>query len=173
MQTKNDMLYQLTEAMITYDKGDPKRIQHFIKVHSFAKIIGMGENLDEKTQLILEAAALVHDIGIRPAEEKYGSCNGKLQEQEGPAPARVMLSAIGFASDIVDRICFLVAHHHTYDQVDNMDYRILLEADALVNLCEDHLPADAVDTMLHKVFRTETGTRICRTIFYSDISFTP
>lgn len=173
MQTKNDMLYQLTEAMITYDKGDPKRIQHFIKVHSFAKIIGMGENLDEKTQLILEAAALVHDIGIRPAEEKYGSCNGKLQEQEGPAPARKMLSAIGFASDIVDRICFLVAHHHTYDQVDNMDYRILLEADALVNLYEDQLSADAVEAMLHNVFRTKTGTRICRTMFYSDISFTP
>lgn len=173
MQTENDMLCQLTEAMIAYDKGDPKRIQHFIKVHSFAKIIGMGENLDKQTQLILEAAALVHDIGIRPAEEKYGSCNGKLQEQEGPAPARVMLSAIGFASDIVDRVCFLVAHHHTYDQVDNIDYRILLEADALVNLYEDQLAIDAVEAMLHNVFRTETGTRICRTMFYSDISFTP
>lgn len=166
MQTENDMIYQLTEAMITYDKGDPKRIQHFIKVHSFAKMIGIGEDLDEKTQFILEASALVHDIGIHPAEEKFGSCNGKLQEQEGPAPAREMLSAIGFASDIVDRVCFLVAHHHTYDQVDNIDYRILLEADALVNLYEDQLSADAVESMLHNVFRTETGTRICRTMFF-------
>lgn len=160
-----DMLYKLTEAMIAYDKGDPKRIQHFIKVHSFARTIGIGEKLDEKTQFLLEAAALVHDIGIRPAEAKYGNCIGKLQEQEGPAPAREMLSAIGFAPDITDRVCFLVAHHHTYDQVDGIDYRILLEADALVNLYEDQLPEDAVEAMLRNVFRTKTGSQICRIMF--------
>lgn len=160
-----DMLYKLTEAMIAYDKGDPKRIQHFIKVHSFARIIGIGEKLEEKTLFILEAAALVHDIGIRPAEAKYGNCSGKLQEQEGPAPAREMLSSIGFAPDITDRVCFLVAHHHTYGQVDGIDYRILLEADALVNLYEDQLPEDAVEAMLRNVFRTKTGSLICRTMF--------
>lgn len=46
--------------MIDFDKGDPKRIQHFLKVHSFAKLIGEGENLDEKTLFILEADALVN-----------------------------------------------------------------------------------------------------------------
>ena len=29
---------KLTVAAITYDKGDAKRIQHFIKVHSFAEL---------------------------------------------------------------------------------------------------------------------------------------
>lgn len=158
-------IYKLSQSMIDFDKGDPKRIQHFLKVHSFAKLIGEGENLDEKTLFILEAAALTHDIGIKPAEEKYGSCNGKLQEQEGPAPAREMLTALEFDEDVIDRVCFLIAHHHTYDQVDGIDYQILLEADALVNLFEDGLPAAATEAVFKNVFRTETGIHLYKTMF--------
>lgn len=161
-------IHQLTRRMITYEKGNPRRIQHFIKVHSFAKTIGEGEGLDADTLYRLEVAALVHDIGILPAEEKYGSCDGKLQEQEGPAPAREMLSALSVAPDVIDRVCYLVAHHHTYENVDGIDYRILLEADALVNLYEDHVPDTAVEAMLQNVFRTKTGIRICREMFFGE-----
>lgn len=160
-----DTIYQLTRRMITYEKGNPRRIQHFIKVHSFAKNIGIGEKLDEKTLYTLEIAAIVHDIGILPAEEKYGSCEGKLQEKEGPAPAREMLSSLVIAPDVIDRVCYLVAHHHTYENVDGIDYRILLEADALVNLYEDNSPQSAIEAMLQNVFRTETGTHICKEMF--------
>lgn len=86
-----DILDDLLMKMISYNSGDPKRIQHLIKVHSFARLIGLSENLESDTQFILEAAAIVHDIGIKPAEEKYGYCNGKLQEQEGPEPAEKLL----------------------------------------------------------------------------------
>lgn len=72
------MLYRLTRKMIEYYCGDPKRIQHFLKVHELAKLIASGENADEKTLFIIEAAALVHDIGIKKqkgftanAEESY------------------------------------------------------------------------------------------------------
>ena len=93
---KNDqkLLDSLAAEMIRFDSGDPKRIQHLIKVHSFARLIGIGEGLDDKTQMTLEAAAYVHDIGIIPAEIKYGRCDGKIQEQEGPEHARAMLSLI-------------------------------------------------------------------------------
>lgn len=160
-------IYELTRRMIAYEKGCPERIQHFIKVHSFAKMIGEGEGLDDSTLYILETAALVHDIGIRPAEIKYGSHDGKLQEKEGPAPARELLSGLHFPEDIIDRVCYLVSRHHTYDNVDGMDYRILLEADALVNLYEDHVPDSAVEAMLHNVFRTKTGTAVCREMFFA------
>ena len=56
---------QVTKAMIDYYKGDPKRIQHFLKVHAYAKLIGEQEGLDKKTLDILEVAALTHDIGIK------------------------------------------------------------------------------------------------------------
>ena len=158
-------IYHLTQKMIEFFEGDPKRIQHFIKVHSFAKLIGEGEELDDKTLFILEAAALVHDIGIRPAEEKFGQCNGKLQEQEGPAPARKMLESLGFEPEEVERICYLVAHHHTYTNVEGMDYQILLEADFLVNLYEENSPREAVQAALKNIFRTNTGIRICQVMF--------
>ena len=38
--------------MIEFYRDDPARIQHFVKVHSFAKLIGEEEHLDEKLQLM-------------------------------------------------------------------------------------------------------------------------
>lgn len=51
-------LHELAGRMVAYNAGDPKRIQHLIKVHYFARMIGLAEHVDEATQLILEAAAL-------------------------------------------------------------------------------------------------------------------
>ena len=140
--------------MIAYYDGDPKRIQHFTKVHSYARLIGIGEELDDASLFILEAAAYTHDIGIRVAEEKYGRCDGKLQEQEGPIIAQKMLSQLGFENYIVERICFLIGHHHTYDNIDGLDYQILVEADFLVNLYEDD--AETVQSTRH----TSTYSRL-------------
>ena len=66
------MINQLHLAMIELYKGDAKRIQHFCKVHSYAKLIAETENVDENCLFIIEAAALTHDIGIHICEEKYG-----------------------------------------------------------------------------------------------------
>lgn len=59
---------QLTMAMITLYSGDPKRIQHFMKVYAFAKMIAEEEQIGAKQREVIEAAALVHDIGIHAAE---------------------------------------------------------------------------------------------------------
>lgn len=155
----------LITEMMKYYTGDPKRIQHFIKVYQFAKMIGEMEGLSEELQHILETAAIVHDIGIKPAEEKYGGCGGKLQEQEGPAVAEEMLQRLGYGPEVIHRVCYLVGHHHTYDQIDGNDYRILVEADFLVNLYEDGVSKDAVKNAYDKIFRTETGRRMCSLMF--------
>ena len=144
---------------------DRKRIQHFTKVHSYARLIGIGEELDDASLFILEAAAYTHDIGIRVAEEKYGRCDGKLQEQEGPIIAQKMLSQLGFENYIVERICFLIGHHHTYDNIDGLDYQILVEADFLVNLYEDDAGNRAIDKAYKRIFKTETGKKIFRLMF--------
>lgn len=151
--------------MIAYYDGDPKRIQHFTKVYSYARLIGIGEELDDASLFILEAAAYTHDIGIRVAEEKYGRCDGKLQEQEGPIIAQKMLSQLGFENYIVERICFLIGHHHTYDNIDGLDYQILVEADFLVNLYEDDAGNRAIDKAYKRIFKTETGKKIFRLMF--------
>ena len=159
------ILDDLYMKMIEYYGGDPARLQHFVKVHSFSRLIGLKEGLSEEDQLILEAAAYVHDIGIKPAEEKYGSSAGPYQEKEGPAVAEAMLAQLGFEEDVIRRVSYLVGHHHTYKNIDGMDYQILVEADFLVNLFEDHASKDAVKHAYHFIFKTETGKKICREMY--------
>lgn len=158
---------RLIAAMVRYDKGDARRIQHFMKVHDFAATIGTAEGLDAATQFVLEAAAVLHDIGIHVCEQKYeGQCNGKLQEKEGPAEAeKLLLQQGGYTRPQIDRICWLIAHHHTYTNVQGMDYQILLEADFLVNIYEDELSPEAVETARTTVFRTVSGRQLLDDMF--------
>jgi hypothetical protein len=155
----------LISLTMNYFEGDAKRIQHFIKVHSFAKIIGEGEGLNDKSLLTLEAASVVHDVGIKPAEAKYGRCDGKLQEQEGPAKAEELMSAWGATTEMIQRVSYLVGHHHTYSHIDGLDYQILVEADFLVNIYEDQLPRNNVETCYDNIFKTVTGKNLCRLIY--------
>lgn len=163
----------LERKMMAFNRGDPKRIQHLMKVHRFAQLIGRMEGLDPHTQFITECAALVHDIGIRPAEEKYGACNGKLQEQEGPAYAREMLLRLGLDGQDVERVCYLVGHHHTYTAIDGMDYQILVESDFLVNLYEDQLDHEAVRQAYDRIFRTRAGRELCRVSYFGEEEGSP
>lgn len=159
------MINKLHLAMIELYRGDAKRIQHFCKVHSYAKLIAQAEKVDDKTLFIIEASALTHDIGIHICEEKYGSCGGKLQEQEGPAIAKNLLEELGFDEDVSDRVRFLIAHHHTYDNIDNIDWQILVEADFLVNMYEDGLSKSSVQNVYNKIFKTDAGKKICKNMF--------
>ena len=148
-------------AMMAYDHGDARRIQHFVKVHSFAATIGRMEGLDAETLFILESAAILHDIGIHKSEEKYGSSSGRYQEMEGPGEARKLLNELGdYTEEQTERICFLIAHHHTYTNIQGIDYQILVEADYLVNAYEDNLSEHAIRSFEQKVFRTASGKRL-------------
>lgn len=167
-----ERMNQLYLSMIEFYKGDPKQIQHLAKVHSFSKLIAQGEKLEEKQQYILEAAALVHDIGIKPAREKYGKSIGALQEQEGPAVAEAMLKEIGFEPEVIERVSYLVGHHHTYTNIDGLDYQILVEADFLVNYYEDEMDKETIKKSIARIFRTKTGTSIAETMFVPKISET-
>lgn len=162
---REELLQDLMLRMIDFDAHDPLRIQHFVKVASFARTIGAAEGLDPSALLTLEAAAIVHDIGIHPALEKYGRSSGKLQEELGPEPARRMLLDAGFAAERAERVAFLVGHHHTYDAIDGPDYQALVEADFLVNLFEDGSGPDAVASVRERIFRTATGTRLLDAMF--------
>lgn len=165
MQNNPQLLDLLYQNMIEYFSGDPKRIQHFVKVHSFARLIGHMEKLTEDELFILEAAAYVHDIGIKSAEEKFGKCDGKLQEELGPKPAEIILKQCGFSAQQIDRIVYLVGHHHTYTEIDGIDYQILVEADFLVNLYEDSSSVETIKHAYKTVFKTKSGADICRKMF--------
>ena len=117
------------------------------------------------SQMSLEAAAIVHDIACPLCREKYGSADGKHQEQEGPALTIPFLKGSGLHQACVGRVVYLVGHHHTPEKVDGPDYQILLEADYLVNADESHYPRENIENMLEKVFRTKTGKQILKSMY--------
>ena len=140
-------------------------MQHFLKVHAFSALIGRAEGLNADTQYTLELAALTHDIGIRNAERRFGRCDGRLQEQEGPPEAAALLRGLGVADTTIERVCWLIAHHHTYTAIDGIDYQILVEADFLVNAYEDALSPQAAAAVYRNLFRTKAGREIFETLY--------
>ena len=83
---------EILERMIVFSDGNIHDIDHFLRVWSYTKTIGEGEGLDTRTQYLLEAAALVHDIACPLCREKYGNTNGKHQEEEGGPLVRELRS---------------------------------------------------------------------------------
>lgn len=159
------MTEKIISAMIEYYKGDPKRINHFMKVYAFAGAIGREEGLDSRMQNILETAAIVHDIGIKISEEKYNSSSGKYQEKEGPAEAEKLLGNLGIDKDIIERVSYLVGHHHTYGNIQGLDYQILVEADFIVNIYEENESRNSVMNIKNKIFKTKTGKKYIDSMF--------
>ena len=90
------------------------------------------------------------------------------QELEGPAEAEKLLLNIGYDSDFVEKVCYLVGHHHTYNQIDSIPYQILVEADFLVNLFEDGASISAVKKAEEKIFKTPTGKKLLKKMYFGE-----
>ena len=153
------------EKMTDFYKGNIHDIYHFLKVWAFAKNIGEAEGLDPKTQETLEMAAVVHDIACPLCREKYGNTSGKHQEEESAPLVAEFFKDVPAGELDVERITWLVTHHHTYTNVEGMDYQILLEADFLVNADEGALVRAAIENMRQSVFRTGVGIRLLDSIY--------
>lgn len=148
---------KVIDAMTDYYSNDWKRINHFTKVYSFAKIISDCENIDEKDKELVEVSAVVYDMGINIREEKYNCSDGKYQEIEVPIIANTILSKIGFDSEFIKKVCWLVEHHHTYSNIIGTPHQILIEADFLVNIGEESIKKDKIEIIKNKIFKTMTG----------------
>ena len=157
---------KVAKAMVSYNAGDARRVNHLLKVYGFAKTIGEAEGLDARTQEILEITALTHDIGIKNSEIKYGNCAGEHQQVEGPPEAKKLLGELNVQKGIIERVCWLIAHHHTYTDIQGQDYQILVEADFLVNAFEEGLSGAAIASIREKIFRTKTGTELLDTLYF-------
>ena len=59
----------------------------------------------------------------------------------------------------------MVAHHHTYSNIDGIDYQILVEADFLVNLYENQNGKETIQNTYNKIFKTESGRKLCSQMF--------
>lgn len=160
--TKQKLIKELED----YFGTDTKRINHAKRVLDFAEEILKFEKADWH---IVIPASILHDVGIKAAEEKYGSSAGHYQEKEGPEIARKILLKLSLKKEDIDEICEIIAHHHTPGKVDTLNFKVLYDADWLVNL------KDEVDTMdkarlrkiIDKVFLTESGKTLAKKIYLS------
>mgnify|MGYP000030889031 CR=1 FL=1 len=164
----NNKVGNVIYKVIEYFGDDVRRINHFLKVYGYVKMIGECENLDDSMQEILEVTAVLHDVGIKVAEQKYNSSAGHYQQLEGPPVAKKILDELGYPDDFVERVMYLIAHHHTYTNIDGMDYQILVEADFLVNLFENASTRKVIRSVDTKIFRTAAGRRILHAMFALD-----
>lgn len=156
---------EIMEKMISFSKGNIHDIDHFVRVWNYARTIGALEGLDADTQYILEVAAIVHDIACPLCREKYGNTNGKRQEEEGAPMAAEFLKDSGMSAEQIERVGYLVGHHHTFADIDGVDYQILVEADYIANATENGYSLNNVRNFAGKVFKTEAGLRLLKAIF--------
>ena len=159
------MKEKIVNKMIDFYRGNKADVRHFLKVYAYAQTIGRLEALDEQTQDTLEVAAIVHDIACPLCREKYGNTNGNHQEEESEALLRIFLSEFALPKEQEERVIYLVTHHHTYTDVEGMDYQILLEADYLVNADESQYTDDAIRRFRERVFRTKSGTHMLESVY--------
>lgn len=160
-KTKKELLIYEMEK---YFGQDQKRINHAKKVLSFAEQLLEKENADS---LVVIASAILHDIGIHKAEEKYKSSSGNYQEMEGPPIARGIMEKLHFKKEVIDEVCLIIANHHSPGKIDTVNFRALYDADWLVNLKDEFGSKDkeSLSRVIEKVFLTKSGKELARQIY--------
>lgn len=158
------MKESLLKAMESYFGDDTKRISHARKVTDYAERIIEKEGGDDD---IIIGAAVLHDIGIHEAERKHGSTGGKFQEIEGPPIARGILASLGFKNGQINEICEIIAHHHSPGKINTINFKVLYDADWLVNLADEYNVKDKakLGKIIESVFLTRTGRDMAQEIY--------
>ncbi|MDA3901673.1 MAG: HD domain-containing protein [Spirochaetes bacterium] len=159
------MYNEIMMDMINYFEGDVARVNHSLKVYSFASLIAGMEGVASDSVNVVHYASILHDIGIILAQKKHNSTAGKYQEIEGPAVARSILHKYKIDEETIERVCFIVGNHHSYTKIDGIDFQIIVEADFLVNVDEDKASRSAVESIYNKYFQTETGKKIFKELY--------
>jgi len=150
------------EEMRLVLKKIPHGIDHTIRVLRNAELIMNGEAASDTVRETISLAAVLHDIGAPEAKRKHGSMDGHLQEIEGPPIARSILERIGVSPATINRVCYIVGHHHTQAKIDGIDFQIIWEADYLEFLQYGQKSKDP-DILKQKVqenFRTASGLEL-------------
>ncbi len=152
---RNRLIGQMKETF----GEDQRRIDHAVKVLEYAERIQADEGGDP---LVVRAAAILHDIGIPEAKRKYGSSAPKYQEREGPPIAREILKRIDIFAQTIEHICKIIGSHHSAKGIDTLEFRIVWDADWLVNLWTDFADAskDKIKDIINRIFKTRTGRDI-------------
>jgi len=165
---KPDDVTSLCESLLAKMKetfgSDRRRIEHALKVLDHAETIQEAEGGDPLT---VQAAAILHDIGIHEAERKHGSPAGRFQEIEGPPIARAILEELQLDDNTIDHVCRIVGSHHSAGDIDTREFRAVWDADWLVNISDEHTGSsrEKLAKLIARVFRTKRGRALAEEMF--------
>jgi len=167
MHTKDDIHKRIVSAMKTYFGEDQRRIDHTLKILDYAEQILAQEEADE---VVVRVAAVLHDIGIPEAERKHGSSAGRYQEIEGPPIARKIAYEAGLDEKRIEHVAEIVANHHSARSIDTNEFRIVWDADWLVNMAPEarKTEPERLKERIERIFKTETGKKIAYQLFITN-----
>lgn len=167
MQNKAVSLKQrLLKELECYFGDDKMRIIHAQNVTCFAEELLRQEAGDWH---IVIPASILHDVGIKIAEEKYGSPEGHYQEKEGPAVAKGILLKLGFKKEDIDNICEIIACHSIPYKINSQNFKIVYDADWMENLKKELDTEDKskLKEIIDKVFLTKTAKVLAEKLYLS------
>jgi HD superfamily phosphodiesterase len=127
---------KITRIMIDFFDRDNRRIEHALNVMLQAELILAQEDIACDYEIVT-ATALLHDVGIKPSEEKLGYNNGKTQEEFGPPVAEKLLKSIDFPPLKIEKIKEIIGNHHSPSRYDYPELEILKRADRIVNRSDE------------------------------------
>jgi len=160
MLKKRDDLFKdrVAVEMRRYFGSDQKRIKHAEDVARHAESIGARE---AGNMGVIMATAYLHDIGIKESERKFNSASPKYQHQEGPPIAMEILTRLQAEQAFVEEVCDIIGHHHTPRKQESLNFKVIYDADLIVNLKEQYkaspVSRERLEQILAKSFLTESG----------------
>jgi HD superfamily phosphodiesterase len=157
---------ELLKELEAYFGNDLKRINHAKQVMDYANELLKEE---DATWHIVIPAGILHDVGIKIAEEKHGSAVAHYRESEGPAVAGKILLKLGFKKEDIEEICQIIAHHHSPGKIDTQNFKVLYDADWLVNLKDEVGTKDKAKLAMaiDKLFLTNTAKALAAKVYLS------
>ncbi|UCD83607.1 MAG: HD domain-containing protein [Deltaproteobacteria bacterium] len=149
---------RLIAAMKKEFGDDQKCITHALSVLERAQELLREEGGDPRVVL---TAAVLHDIGIQEAEKKHGSPAGKYQEIEGPPIAQRIMEELNLDKDTIEHVSRIIGNHHSVKDIDTPEFRIVWDADWLVNIPDEFPDADSneLSSKIEKIFKTGSGKK--------------
>jgi putative nucleotidyltransferase with HDIG domain len=151
---------RVAAAMRQYFGSDSRRIRHAESVAEQAEAIGKQEPGGD--MMVIMACAYLHDIGIREAERKFNSSAARHQHSEGPPVARELLTTLKVQPELIDEVCDIIAHHHTPRTEETINFKVLHDADLIVNMAEQYqtkAPTQERLDKLAKLMLTQAGAK--------------
>ena len=153
----NRMLKPVRDHITAFFGKDSKDLAHALNVLKYVQLLLPEVAPDDWARFRAEAAALVHDITCPLCREVYGECTGEQQERESLYVLSLFFDCLDLPPLQVERIIWMVSHHHTPEASDEPDFRLLIEADLLANLQEQNIDLFDLRQLAVRTMRTKTG----------------